>query len=101
MADENLIGYIEQNETLSGIVSDHEELIGTISMENEGLIGTLIYGTDSTIEDFEGPYYTIPSTDPQIFETKDKKMTDDFIVDATPISDIQTAGTDGYTITVL
>ena len=101
MSEDTLIGYITQTETLSGIISYKEELTGTISMVNQGLIGTLTYGSASTIEKYEGPYETVPTADIQIFETKNKKMLDDFTVDATPISDVKTVETDGYTITVL
>lgn len=101
MAEDTLIGYITQPETLSGIISDHEEMSGVISLADQGLIGTLTYGSGSIIEEYEGPYFTVPTAESQIFGTKNKKMLDDFTVDATPISDVKTVETDGYTITVL
>lgn len=100
-ADETIIGYIVESEELSGVISNYEELTGIFSISDNGLIGTLTYGAGSTIIDYKGPYFTIPTADVQKFGTKNKKMLDDFTVDATPISDVRTVETDGYTITVL
>ena len=103
MADDNtLIGYIVQEQSLVGILSVSEEMIGEFGMAESGLIGELTYGSGgSRIPEYLGPYFTIPTTEIQMFETKNKKMIDDFTVDATPISDVRTVDTDGYTITVL
>ena len=102
MADEKtLIGYIEQYVSLTGFLSDTDGLTGTFSISEPGLIGTLTYGSGAHITEYGGPYFTVPTAEVQIFETKNKKMVDDFTVDATPISDVRTVDTDGYTITVL
>lgn len=102
MADENtLIGYISRSEPLIGELYGDGELIGTISYSEPGLIGELTYGAGSKIPEYMGPYLATPTADIQLFGTKNKKMLDDFTVDATPISDVRTVDTDGYTITVL
>ena len=101
VADETLIGYIEKEETILGSITSQNEMVGVVSFSDNGLIGTLNYGSGSKIPEYLGPYFTIPTADIQLFETKNKKMLDDFTVDATPISDVRTSDTDGYTITVL
>ena len=103
MADDNtLIGYIVQEESLVGILSVAEEMTGELSMAEPGLIGELTYGSGgSKIPEYLGPYLATPTAEIQLFGTKNKKLLDDFTVDATPISDVRTSDTDGYTITVL
>ena len=103
MADDNtLIGYIVQEESLIGVLSVSEEMVGELSMSEPGLIGELTYGSGgSRIPEYLGPYLAIPTADTQLFGTKNKKLLDDVTVDATPISDVRTVDTDGYTITVL
>ena len=76
-------------------------MLGELSMAEPGLIGELTYGGSSILPEYLGPYLAIPTAEIQLFETKSKKMLDDFTVDATPISDVRTVDTDGYTITVL
>lgn len=103
MADDNtLIGYIVQKESLIGILSASEEMFGELSMAEPELIGELTYGSGgSKIPEYLGPYLATPTAEIQLFGTKSKKMLDNFTVDATPISDVRTVDTDGYTITVL
>lgn len=103
MTDDNtLVGYIVQEESLIGVLSVTEEMIGEFGMAEPGLIGELTYGSGgSRIPEYLGPYLVIPTAESQLFGTKNKKMLDDFAVDATPISDVRTVDTDGYTITVL
>lgn len=103
MAEDNtLIGYISQEESLIGELSVPEEIIGEFGITETGLIGELHYGPGSIkIPEYLGSYTAIPTADVQLFETKNKKMLDNFTVDATPISDVRTSDTDGYTITVL
>ena len=103
MADDNtLIGYIVQEESLVGVISASEELIGEFGLSEPGLIGELTYGQGSArIPEYLGPYLATPTAEIQLFGTKNKKLLDDFTVDATPISDVRTVDTDGYTITVL
>ena len=101
--DENtLIGYISQEEPLIGTVSVAEEIVGEFGLNESGLIGEMTYGSGSErIPEYLGPYLATPTLEAQIFETKNKKLLDNFTVDATPISDVRTVDTDGYTITVL
>lgn len=103
MADDNtLIGYIVQEESLVGTLSVFEEMTGEFSIAEPGLIGELNYGPGSErITEYMGPYLAVPTAESQSFDTKNKKMLDNFTVDATPISDVRTSDTDGYTITVL
>lgn len=102
MTEENtLVGYIVQEESLIGVLSIFEEMVGEFSISETGLIGELNYGPGGPkIPEYLGPYSTIPTTEIQLFETKNKKLLDNFTVDATPISDVRTVDTDGYTITV-
>lgn len=87
---------------LLGTMAVSADLVGEISFEDQGLIGTLTYGSGGQkIPEYEGPYLATPTAEIQLFETKNKKMLDDFAVNATPISDVRTVETDGYTITVL
>lgn len=101
--DSTLIGYIVQGESLIGeLSSEAEELMGELCTTEQELIGELNYGPGSVvIPEYLGPYTAIPTAEIQSFETKNKKMLDNFTVDATPISDVRTSDTDGYTITVL
>ena len=102
MAEDNtLVGYIVQEESLIGVLSTSEELIGEFGMAEPGLVGELTYGAGSKIPEYLGLYLATPTAEIQLFGTKNKKMLDDFTVDATPISDVRTVDTDGYTITVL
>lgn len=90
------------SDELLGTMTVSIDLVGEISFEDQGLIGTLTYGSGGLrIPDYLGPYLATPTAEIQLFETKDKKMLDNFTVDATPISDVRTVDTDGYTITVL
>ena len=101
--DENtLIGYIAQEESLEGTLSISEEIVGEFGINELGLVGELIYGPGSEkIPEYLGPYLAVPTAEDQLFETKNKKLLDNFTVNATPMSDVQTVDTDGYTITVL
>lgn len=103
MADDNtLIGYIAQEESLIGTLSVSEEMVGEFSIAESGLIGELNYGPGSErIPEYMGPYLAVPTAESKSFDTKNKKMLDNFTVGATPISDVRTSDTDGYTITVL
>lgn len=102
MSDGNsLIGYIVQWGSLDGVISEPEELTGYLSPTNSSLIGELSYASGSSIEEYMGPYVATPTLEVQILETKEKKMLDDVTVNATPLSDVRTVDTDGYTITVL
>ena len=90
------------SDELLGTMTVSIDLVGEISFEDQGLIGTLTYGSGSSrIPEYLGPYLATPTAEIQLFETKNKKLLDDFTVDATPISDVRTVDTDGYTITVL
>lgn len=96
-----LNGSVEKVLYLSGSINGQSNLKGTLEKAGS-LKGTVAAAmSHGEIEIYDGSYIATPSMDVQIFPTKFKKMIDDFTVDATPISDIQTAGTDGYTITVL
>ena len=80
MAEDNtLIGYIVQDESLIGTISVFEEMIGEFSTAEPGLIGELTYGSGSRIAEYLGPYLAIPTAEIQLYDTKNKKMLDDFI----------------------
>lgn len=94
-------GTIENSKNISGSIGYAKNFSGTMSSSGN-LIGTVYAAMDhSGIEIYHGPYNATPTADIQILETKFKKLIDNVTIEATPISDTQTAGTDGYTITVL
>ncbi len=84
-------GFIKRAGYLTGSIAAPGHLIGSVSSA----------ASHSGVEIYGGPYEAIPTAEEQIFSTKNKKMIDDFTVDATPISDVRTVDTGGYTITVL
>lgn len=96
-----LNGSVEKVLYLSGSINGQSNIKGTL--ENAGsLKGTVAAAiSHGEIEIYDGSYIATPSMDAQIFPTKFKKMIDDFKVNATPMSDVRTVDTDGYTITVL
>lgn len=100
MNENNLIGYIIQGGALIGTISEVGNLVGTVS-SNGSLIGTASSSMVEHIDEYEGPYIATPTADIQTLLTQDKKMIDDVTINATPISDVRTVDTDGYTITVL
>lgn len=97
----NLEGYAEGVEYLSGSMSGGGQFSGAMNAFGN-LIGTVYAAMDhSGIEVYDGSYEATPTSNEQTFPTKFKKMIDDFKVNATPMSDVRTVDTDGYTITVL
>ena len=49
---------------------------------------------------YDGPYEATPTTEDQVFATKETSMTDDFTVKATPYSEVSNPE-GGYTATIL
>lgn len=97
----SLEGFVEGVEYLSGSMDNEGRFLGTMNVSGN-LIGTAHAATGhSGIEVYDGSYEATPTSNEQTFPTKSKKMIDDFKVNATPISDVRTVDTDGYTITVL
>lgn len=88
-----------RNIDLNGTFVSKLELTGFIEAENT-LVGTM-HIPSGYVPIYDGDYEAIPTLDNQIFPTMDKKMIDDFEVKATPMSDVRTVDTDGYTITIL
>lgn len=97
----NLEGSVESAEYFSGSMEHEGQFLGSMNAFGN-LIGTVYAAMDhSGIEVYDGSYEATPTSNEQTFPTKFKKMIDDFKVNATPMSDVRTSDTDGYTITVL
>ena len=107
----SLTGDILKTSNLKGSMEDIEYLTGSMSSEGHfsgdmntsgNLTGSVYAAMDhSKIEIYDGSYDATPTAESQLFPTKFKKMIDNFTVNPTPMSDVRTVDTDGYTITVL
>lgn len=96
-----LDGFMNSTQKIKGFIKRAGYLTGSMAAPGH-LIGSVASAmSHSGVEIYGGPYEATPTAEEQIFPTKFKKMIDDFTVDATPISDVRTVDTGGYTITVL
>lgn len=102
-----MANYLPQIETdeIRHLTTESEEPIRLVSVKSDDA-RTLVAVDQGGIkhidyEVYEGPYEATPTSAEQTLDTDNKVLTADVTVHATPYSEVSTAGTDGYTVTIL
>lgn len=90
------------NATLKGtLVPSHRgTLRGTISANRQSLSVSISGSQIDTAERYEGNYDITPRAEPQVLETRAKKMISNLTIEGVPHEQVTNSG-GGYTVTIL